>query len=120
MTAAEFFQKVSTEEQAREMTWKSRFSGKDFICPGCGNESFYAYACEPEIRKCRGCQKHVRLRVGTIFENTKVPTLIWVQMIFLVMQGKRGISATELKRNELLRDDLDDAPSHPGGASAKG
>lgn len=98
MTVAEFFQKISTEEQAREMTWKSRFSGKEFVCPACSHETFYAYACEPEIRKCRGCQKHVRLRVGTIFENTKVPMLTWVRMIFLVMQGKRGISAMELKR----------------------
>jgi hypothetical protein len=98
MTVAEFFKNVSTEEAARAMTWKSRFGGKDFICPHCCHEKYYAYKCEPEIRKCRGCSVHVRLRVGTVFENTKVPMLLWVRAIFLAMQGKRGISAMELQR----------------------
>jgi transposase-like protein len=98
MTVAEFFKAVSTEEAARELTWKSKNGGKDFVCPHCKNETYYAYACEPEIRKCRGCAAHVRLRVGTVFENTKVPMLLWVRAIFLAMQGKRGISALELKR----------------------
>jgi transposase-like protein len=98
MTVAEFFEKVSTEEAARAMTWKARFSGKEFVCPHCSHEKYYAYRCEPEIRKCRGCSSHVRLRVGTVFENTKVPMLLWVRAIFLAMQGKRGVSAMELQR----------------------
>jgi hypothetical protein len=52
----------------------------------------------PEVRKCRQCDKQVRLRAGTIMEHTKLPLLTWVRAIFLVTQDKRGVSALQLKR----------------------
>lgn len=95
---AEFFQAVGTEEKAREMIWRSKNNGKDFICPKCGAEDFYQFKKEVEIRKCKSCRAFVRLRVGTIFENSKTPLLVWVWAIYLAMQDKRGISALQLKR----------------------
>jgi hypothetical protein len=97
---AEFFREVATEETAREMIWRSKFGGKEFVCPKCQGEGFYQYAHNPEIRKCKSteCGHHARLRVGTIFENSKTPLLVWVRAIYLTMQDKRGISALQLKR----------------------
>ena len=48
MKPVEFFREVSTEEKAREVVWRSKNGGKDFICSKSENESFYQYECEPE------------------------------------------------------------------------
>lgn len=93
----QFFRKINTEEKARNFVWRTRFEGKDFICSHCGNEEFYPTRTLPEVRKCKSCRKVTRLRVGTIFENSKISMLTWLRAIHLMMQGKRGISALELQ-----------------------
>lgn len=98
LSPAEFYRTISTEASARDLVWRVKFNGKDFQCPECQNETFYQFENKPEIRKCRKCRRHVRLRAGTIFEHSKVPVLIWVEGIFHCMQGTRGISALELQR----------------------
>ena len=96
----EFLRKINTEEKACNLVWQSRFGGKNFICPYCRCEGFYQYRCHQkrEVRKCKGCDKHVRLRAGNIFESSKVSMLTWMRAILFVMESKRGISALELKR----------------------
>lgn len=96
---SEFFRKVKTESKARQMIWMARFGGVDFDCPSCGNKRYYNIKTRPEIRKCAGCRKHVRLRAGTIFQDSRLPLLLWIRAIYFVMQGKRGISVMELKRH---------------------
>lgn len=93
-----FFKEIRTEDAARQLVWGTRFGGKEFVCPRCKHEAFWEYACEPEIRKCRGCEAHVRLRKGTMFENSKMPMLLWCRAIYFVMSSKRGVSALELQR----------------------
>lgn len=93
-----FFKSIKTEEQARLLVWSTRFEGREFVCPNCQSESYWEYACEPEIRKCKACEKHVRLRKGTMFENSKVSMLLWLRAIYFVMSSKRGVSALELQR----------------------
>ncbi|MBK7892393.1 MAG: IS1595 family transposase [Bdellovibrionales bacterium] len=93
-----FFKSIKTEEQARLLVWSTRFEGREFVCPNCQSESYWEYACEPEIRKCIACEKHVRLRKGTMFENSKVSMLLWLRAIYFVMSSKRGVSALELQR----------------------
>ena len=93
-----FFKKIRTEEAARDLVWVTRFEGKEFVCSHCQGETYWAYACEPEIRKCRGCESHVRLRKGAMFENSKLPMLTWLRAIYFVMSSKRGVSALELQR----------------------
>ena len=98
MTVSDFFGRVRTESAARELVWKLKFEGKRFDCPHCGGEEFWQYRSCSEIRKCKGCRASVRLRARTIFENSKIAMLVWVRAVFLVVQGKRGVSALELKR----------------------
>lgn len=98
ISGPEFFEKIKTEEQARDWIWRSRFEGKEFVCTHCHHEEYYQYQCDPEVRKCRSCHLQVRLRVGTVFESSNLPLLIWVRALWWTMQGKRGISALELKR----------------------
>jgi transposase-like protein len=96
--SSQFFKEIDTEEKARNWVWKSRFGGKDFVCPHCQTERFWQHHHRPEIRECLGCHRQIRLRAGTLFQDSKIPILTWVRAIYFVMQGKRGISALELKR----------------------
>ena len=95
---SDFFERVRTEDDARALLWRARCDGKEFVCPRCSHEGFYQYECRPEIRKCRLCDLQVRLRSGTMLQNSKLPILTWVRAVFLAMQDKRGVSALQLQR----------------------
>jgi transposase-like protein len=101
--AERFFTEITTEAEARALLWRSRFQGKDFDCPQCHSEEFYALRTRPEVRTCKGCRRQLRLRAGTIFESSKTSLLLWVKALFYVMQGKRGMSAQELQRHLNLK-----------------
>jgi len=95
-TAEKFFKEVSTEAEAIAVLWDMKFQGSTFQCSKCSSEKYFQYECNLEVRKCIDCGKHNRLRVGTIFQNSKTKLLTWMRAIYFVMQGKRGISALEL------------------------
>jgi transposase-like protein len=103
LTTPEFFEKICSEEAARALLWRSKFDGKDFVCPRCTHEDFYQHNSRPEIRQCRLCDKQVRLRAGTVFEHTKVSLLLIVRAVFLMTQDKRGVSALQLVRQLRMR-----------------
>src|SRR3989338_8505817 len=88
---------LDSEEKARTWVWLAKFDGKTFICPKCQHEQFYQHTKSPEIRECKSCHFEVRLRARTIFQNSKIPMLLWLKAIGLMTQGKRGISALELQ-----------------------
>lgn len=94
---AQFFKTFSTEPKVRDWLWQTRFPS-GFQCPHCSSPNFYQHTSRPEIRTCQECLKQIRLRAGTLFEHSKLPLRIWFQALQLLMQGKRGISALELKR----------------------
>jgi len=98
-TSERFFSEIITEEDARELVWRSRFQDKTFECPHCQSEQFYAHTSRPEVRTCKACRRQTRVRAGTIFEASKTPLLLWVKALFYIMQGKRGMSALELQRH---------------------
>jgi len=93
-----FFNTVDTEEKAVELVWKYKTSDTPYSCPNCNHKDYYQHSKRPEIRECKSCGFQHRLRVGTIFQNSKVPMMTWVRAIYLMMMGKRGVSALELKR----------------------
>src|SRR3990170_3794946 len=88
---------LDSEEKARLWVWLAKFDGKKFVCPKCSGESFYQHNKNPEIRECKNCHLYVRLRANTIFQNSKVPMLVWLKAICFMTQGKRGISTLELQ-----------------------
>lgn len=98
MRSGQLFQDIDTEEKAREWVWRSRYGGKAFVCPHCGDERYWQHKTRAEVRECLGCHRQTRLRAGTIFQHSKLPMLTWIRAIAFVMQGKRGVSALELKR----------------------
>jgi hypothetical protein len=59
------------------------------VCPHCG--------CTGRISAMTP-NKEKRIRVGTIFEESKLPMTKWLQAIFLMVSSKKGVSAHQLHR----------------------
>ena len=65
------------------------------VCPHCDSERVYktnrGYKCaNPE------CYKKFTVKVGTIFENSKISFRIWFASIWLATSHKKGISSVQL------------------------
>lgn len=75
------------------------------VCPHCGCMGRIS-AIKPNIekrvriglKKCGDCKKQFTVRIGTIFEETKLPMTKWLQAIFLMCSSKKGVSAHQLHR----------------------
>jgi len=75
------------------------------ICPHCGcSDRITAITPNPAkrvrfgLKKCRDCLGQFTVRMGTIFEESKLPMTKWLQAIFLMTASKKGVSAHQLHR----------------------
>jgi transposase-like protein len=50
------------------------------------------------LKKCGHCKKQFTVRMGTIFEESKLPMHIWLQAIHLMASSKKGVSSHQLHR----------------------
>jgi len=75
------------------------------VCPHCGGFERIS-AIQPNAAKrirqglkfCGQCRKQFTVRIGTIFEESKLPLHKWLQAIFLICSSKKGVSAHQLHR----------------------
>ena len=69
--------------------------GGNPVRPHCGSENPYktnrGYKCSNNE-----CYKKFTVKVGAIFENSKVPFRIWFAPIYLATSHKKGISSVQL------------------------
>jgi transposase-like protein len=84
------------------------------VCPHCGvvNGRMYDLAGvrgkpskkSPEgalrhgLKKCGECRKQFTVKVGTVFEDAKLPLHLMLQAVHLMMSSKKGISSHQLSR----------------------
>jgi transposase-like protein len=75
------------------------------VCPHCGGvERISAIKPNPAkrvrygLKKCGQCKGQFTVRMGTIFEESKLPMTKWLQAIFLMTASKKGVSAHQLHR----------------------
>jgi transposase-like protein len=75
------------------------------VCPHCGGfERISAITPNPAkrvrfgLKKCGQCKGQFTVRMGTIFEESKLPMTKWLQAIFLMTASKKGVSAHQLHR----------------------
>jgi transposase-like protein len=66
-------------------------------CPFCGVINPYR---TNRGFKCRdkGCGKKFSVKVGTIYENSKIPLRTWFASYYLLLSSKKGISSLQLSR----------------------
>ena len=67
-------------------------------CPYCKHDHIYHYA-DKRTYKCKLCCQKFSIKVGTIFENSKVPMRNWLMAIFIMTTHKKGTSSLQLARD---------------------
>lgn len=86
------------EKTCIEYYEKLRWNGRP-VCPFCGvDKAPYktnrGYKCSD-----KDCGKKFTVKVGTIFENSKIPFRVWFGAIYLATAHKKGISSLQLGRD---------------------
>src|SRR5258706_5847797 len=75
------------------------------ICHHCGGfQRISAITPNPakririRLEYCGQCRKQFTVRMGTVFEETKLPMTKWLQAIYLMFSSKKGVSGHQLHR----------------------
>jgi transposase-like protein len=70
------------------------------VCPHCGGLDRITPVKGGRIglRRCGDCKKQFTCKVGTVFEDSKVPVHKWFQAAHLLASSKKGISSHQLHR----------------------
>lgn len=68
------------------------------FCPHCGSTRVYHFS-DKRSHKCGDCRKRFSIRVGTIFEDSKLPLRKWLLAIWLITSHKKGIASTQLAKD---------------------
>ncbi|MEO6111873.1 MAG: IS1595 family transposase [Nitrospiraceae bacterium] len=103
LTLSETMNRFSTEEACKQYLQERRWPN-GVKCPRCNNEKVYALKARPFhwICKAKTCGGRNGYRFSvisqTIFENTNYPLKTWFQVIYLMLQSKKGISALQVQR----------------------
>jgi transposase-like protein len=68
------------------------------FCPHCQSARVYHFS-DGRTHKCAECRKRFSIRVGTIFEDSKLPLRKWLLAIWLITSHKKGIASTQLAKD---------------------
>lgn len=77
----------------RAIRWKN-----GSFCPYCGSTKVYDLR-GGNRHKCGDCKNTFSIKVGTVFEDTKIPLRKWLAAIWLITTHKKGIASTTLSRD---------------------
>ncbi len=67
-------------------------------CPHCGSDKVYHFS-DNKTHKCGDCRKRFSIKVGSIFEDSKLPLRKWFMAIWLITSHKKGISSVQLAKD---------------------
>ncbi len=93
----DFYNEFATEEKCAEFLAKQRW-GNEIICPKCGTVGIKAYKLASGRLKCAECRKPFTVRMGSVFEDSKVPLQKWFFAIYLCTSLKKGVSSIQLAK----------------------
>jgi transposase-like protein len=74
-----------------------RWANGEF-CPHCGHDTIYHFS-DKRTHKCGQCRQRFSIKVGTIFEDTKIGLRKWFMAIWLITSHKKGIASAQLARD---------------------
>jgi transposase-like protein len=99
MTLRELMATFPTGEPCKQFLMEHRWQDGIVRCPRCGNPAVYKLKTRPFHWLCKYC-KNYRFSVisGTIFENTKYPLKSWFEVLWQMLNSKKGVSAMQIQR----------------------
>lgn len=93
----------SDERTAVEFFERQRWSETP-ACPRCGDTDVTQMKAKDGQRhprflwRCHGCKQQYTVRIGTIFEDSRVPLRHWAYAFWAACAGKKGVSAMQIQR----------------------
>ena len=97
LSAAHFHDEEKSYEYVEARLWPN-----GPVCPHCGGVEkvgkLKGKTTRPGLWKCYQCRKPFTVKIGTIFEDSKVPMRLWLQAMYLIAGSKKGISSNQLHR----------------------
>jgi transposase-like protein len=96
-TLPEMLAAFPTEQTAIDHFTAIRWGAGKF-CPLCGNADAARIGTltGTNTHKCYVCRKRFSIRVGTIFQDTKLPLRTWYAAIWMITAHPKGIASTTL------------------------
>lgn len=93
------------EEKARAFLESIRWPNGP-VCPHCKSTEVAKLTpkagskspVRPGVYQCRGCREQFTVRIGTIFEESKIPLCKWLMAMHLMSSSKKGISSHQIAR----------------------
>ena len=86
----------SAIDHLRSIRWGA--DNENAHCPHCGSTKVYHFS-DNRNHKCGDCKKRFSIKVGTIFEDSKIPLRKWFMAIWLITSHKKGVASTTLARD---------------------
>jgi len=68
------------------------------FCPYCGSVHLY-HLGDKKNHKCADCKARFSIKVGTIFEDSKLPLRTWMLAVWFITSHKKGISSHQLAKD---------------------
>jgi transposase-like protein len=102
-TIAELPLACSSEDAAVEFIEKQRWGGKP-VCPHCDDADVYKMTGRDGKRnkrylwRCRACAEQFTVRIGTIYEESRLPLKHWCYAFWRASTSKKGVAALEIMR----------------------
>jgi transposase-like protein len=93
----EFYNQFASEEKCQEFLIRQRW-GDEIVCPKCGVVGVKAYRLASGRLKCAECRKPFTVRMGSVFEDSKIPLQKWFFAIYLCTSLKKGVSSIQLAK----------------------
>ncbi|MEO6387849.1 MAG: IS1595 family transposase [Croceibacterium sp.] len=97
LSAAHFHNEEAAYAYVEERLWPH-----GAVCPHCGGVDrvgkLKGKTTRAGLWKCYQCRKPFTVKIGTIFEDSKVPMNVWLQAMYLIAGSKKGMSSNQLHR----------------------
>jgi hypothetical protein len=87
--------RFSTQEACRGYLFQLRWRD-GFVCPRCGGRK--AWPASDLLWECAGCHRQISVTAGTIFQDSRLPLILWFRAVWWVTSQKSGVSAMGLQR----------------------
>ncbi len=93
----DFMERFPDEESARTylegIVWP-----KGVTCPACKKRNATKWKPRKGHYQCKSCRKVFTVRMGTIFEGSKLPIKKWLYAMYLHQTARKGISSLQLSK----------------------
>jgi len=70
------------------------------VCPRCGgtNRITLSRGGRVGLYRCGPCKRKFTIKVGTVLESSHIPLTQWLQVAFMMVSSKKGISSHQVMR----------------------